>query len=97
MLYKKIAWWSGDGYDYGDNWEHEIVVQSTVTDYDKNYPACLLGEGNAPPEDVGGVSGYEEFLEIMKNPKHTEYENTRHWVQSQWYKEFDILCHKLVG
>lgn len=51
------------GYDYGDNWEHEIIIRGTINDYEKNHPVCLMGEGNTPPEDVGGTSGYEEFLE----------------------------------
>jgi hypothetical protein len=77
-------------YDYGDNWEHKITIQGINTEYDKNHPTCLMGEGNAPPEDVGGVGGYEEFLEIMSNPSHTEYKNMKQWVRSQWYKDFDI-------
>lgn len=49
-----------------------------------------MGEGNAPPEDVGGVSGYREFLKIMADPRHEEYKSTLKWAQSQWYKDFDI-------
>lgn len=76
-------------YDYGDNWEHEITIQGVNTDYDKNYPTCLMGEGNAPPEDVGGISGYKEFLEIMADSNHIEHENMQQWAQGQWYKDFD--------
>jgi hypothetical protein len=77
-------------YDYGDNWEHEITIRGTNTDYDKNYAVCLMGEGNAPPEDVGGISGYEEFLKIMADPNHVDYETMQRWAQSQWYKNFDV-------
>jgi len=77
-------------YDYGDNWEHEIIIRGTNTDYDKNYPVCIMGEGNAPPEDVGGISGYEEFLEIMADPNHDDYGDMQKWAQSQWYKNFDV-------
>ena len=77
-------------YDYGDNWEHEITIRGTNTDYNKNYPVCLMGEGNAPPEDVGGISGYEEYLKIMADPNHAEYETMQKWAQSQWYKNFDM-------
>ncbi|MGK0469385.1 plasmid pRiA4b ORF-3 family protein [Clostridium sp.] len=76
-------------YDYGDNWEHEITIQGVNTDYDKNYPTCLMGEGNAPPEDVGGIYGYKEFLEIMANSNHIEHENMQQWARGQWYKDFD--------
>ena len=77
-------------YDYGDNWEHEITIRGMNTDYDKNYPVCLMGEGNAPPEDVGGISGYEHFLEIMANPNHDDYETMQKWAHSQWYRNFNL-------
>lgn len=77
-------------YDYGDNWEHEITIRGTNPDYDKNYPVCFMGEGNAPPEDVGGISGYEDFLEIMADPSHVEYGDMQKWAQSQWYKTFNL-------
>lgn len=77
-------------YDYGDNWSHEIAIETANTDYDRNYPVCLMGEGNTPPEDVGGISGYVEFLNIISNPDHKEYRNMCQWAQSQGYKEFDI-------
>jgi len=77
-------------YDYGDNWEHEITIRGINTDYDKNYPVCLMGEGNAPPEDVGGISGYKEFLKIMADPNHVDYKMMQTWAQSQWYRNFDV-------
>ena len=77
-------------YDYGDNWEHKITIQGIKTEYDKNYPTCLMGEGNAPPEDVGGIGGYEEFLEIIDNPSHIEYKNMKQWARGQWYRDFDL-------
>jgi len=49
-----------------------------------------MGEGNAPPEDVGGIPGYEEFLKIMGDPNHVEYETMLEWAQSQWYRNFDV-------
>lgn len=77
-------------YDYGDNWVHEIIFQERIDDYDRNHPICLNGEENAPPEDVGGISGYEEFLNIMADPTHEDYKTMRGWAESQWYKDFDI-------
>lgn len=77
-------------YDYGDNWEHIITIQGINTEYDKNYPTCSMGEGNAPPEDVGGIGGYEEFLEIIADHSHLEHKNMKQWARSQWYKDFDV-------
>lgn len=77
-------------YDYGDNWEHEITIRGINTEYNKTYPVCLMGEGNAPPEDVGGIPGYVEFLKIMADPNHVDYETMQKWAQSQWYRNFDL-------
>lgn len=77
-------------YDYGDNWTHQISIRGIIPDYDKNYPTCVMGEGNRPPEDVGGIPGYEYFLEIMSDPNHDEYESMKDWVDGQWYRDFDM-------
>jgi len=77
-------------YDYGDNWLHEIVVLGIIPDYDKNYPICVLGEGDAPPEDVGGAIGYNDVLEIVADPQNDDYETTQNWAKNQMYKHFDI-------
>lgn len=77
-------------YDYGDNWEHTIEVESVLSDFDKNYPVCLEGQGDRPPEDVGGESGYMEFLEIINNPQHEDYKQMKSWFESQYYKGFKI-------
>ncbi|WP_112180284.1 plasmid pRiA4b ORF-3 family protein [Paraliobacillus zengyii] len=77
-------------YDFGDDWQHRIVVEDFINDYDKNHPTCVAGEGNAPPEDVGGEPGYEEFLEIIKDPTYPDHQNMQRWGISQGYEEFDI-------
>lgn len=77
-------------YDFGDDWQHRIVVEEFINDYDLNHPTCLAGEGNAPPEDVGGETGYEMFLEIIEDPMHLEYQHMKSWGTSQGYENFDI-------
>jgi hypothetical protein len=84
--YKRMQY----NYDFGDDWQHYIKVEKIIDDYNLNYPICLEGEGNTPPEDVGGKTGYEEFLEIIADEKHSEYKNMLSWVERLWYKKFDI-------
>ncbi|MFU8766680.1 MAG: plasmid pRiA4b ORF-3 family protein [Candidatus Methanoperedens sp.] len=73
-------------YDFGDNWEHRIQLEK-ILPREKNvdYPVCIKGKRACPPEDVGGIWGYEEFLEIIKNPDHEEYEEMLEWAG----REFD--------
>jgi hypothetical protein len=77
-------------YDFGDNWEHEVVVENIIDNYEWNYPVCLAGEGNTPPEDVGGEGGFEVFLEILADPSHPDYKFMKNWGSQQRYREFDI-------
>lgn len=77
-------------YDFGDNWQHYIEVERIIGDYDKNYAECIDGVGNTPPEDVGGISGYQQFREIIADPQHEEYESTLRWAESLNYRDFDI-------
>jgi len=77
-------------YDFGDDWIHEVEVEKTIEEYDAPYPVCLEGEGNTPPEDVGGSHGYEEFLHILANPQHPDYDHMLRWGKMQGYKPFDL-------
>ena len=53
-------------YDFGDSWEHDIVVEQTLdVDPDVTYPLCLAGKRACPPEDCGGVGGYENLIEAL--------------------------------
>lgn len=73
-------------YDLGDYWKHNIILEDIVEDYENNYPICMDGGGVCPPEDVGGVLGYMDFLEIINDKNHPEYEATKKWADSQNYK-----------
>ena len=55
-------------YDFGDNWEHRIVVETiSIADANASYPQFLGGERRCPPEDCGGPPGYFEFIENIAN------------------------------
>lgn len=68
-------------YDYGDNWEHEIVVEeiSEPKEY-AFYPVCLEGERACPPEDCGRVTGYDKLLGALREDSNAylvpEYDST---------------------
>jgi hypothetical protein len=68
-------------YDFGDSWQHEIVLEQILPrDSGSKYPKCIAGERACPPEDCGGVWGYQEFLEAIMDLNHEEHERMLEWV-----------------
>ncbi|MBF0550941.1 MAG: plasmid pRiA4b ORF-3 family protein [Deltaproteobacteria bacterium] len=58
-------------YDFGDGWEHQILVEKIQPlEPGKDYPVCVTGKRACPPEDIGGIWGYDFFLQAIKDPKH---------------------------
>jgi hypothetical protein len=56
-------------YDFGDGWEHDIVLEKRLDpDPDPQIPACLAGNGACPPEDCGGPWGYGDLKETLDDP-----------------------------
>ena len=79
-------------YDFGDNWEHEIVVEKILPlEKGRNYPVCVAGKRADPPEDVGAGWGYMEFVEAMRDPKHPRHAEFKEWYEDPFDPEaFDI-------
>ena len=68
-------------YDFGDSWMHDLVVEKILpAEKGAHYPVCITGKRACPPEDVGGVWGYEDFLKTISNPKHPEHDEMMEWV-----------------
>ena len=75
-------------YDFGDSWEHEIVVEKCVaSEPGYAYPACLAGERHGPPEDCGGIPGFYNFLEAISDPEHEEHQDLLDWVGGSFAPE----------
>jgi pRiA4b ORF-3-like protein len=68
-------------YDFGDNWEHDVVIENIVAgNSGSDRPLCLGGKRHRPPEDCGGPPGYQNFLEAFSDPAHEEHEAMLEWV-----------------
>lgn len=78
-------------YDFGDGWNHEIVYEGECPKQEKlKYPLCLAGARACPPEDVGGIPGYQHFLKVITSPQHLEHQSLLDWVGGQFDpNEFD--------
>ncbi|XP_044254808.1 uncharacterized protein y4hQ-like [Tribolium madens] len=77
-------------YDFGDNWEHLVVLEKILPfKTTVSYPKCVGGRRACPPEDCGGVSGYAQLLKVLANPSHRDYqERITNWLD-QFYPNFD--------
>ncbi len=73
-------------YDFGDSWWHEITVEKTLPiDVVASTTAlCLDGARACPPEDCGGVWGYDNLLKVLKNRKHPEHRSMKEWIGGAW-------------
>lgn len=83
-------------YDFGDNWVHIITLEQMigegqfVSELSKEEELrlfrvplmCMDGARSCPPEDVGGIFGYQEFCEAVINPKHDRHKELGEWYDS---------------
>ncbi|MCO6441647.1 MAG: plasmid pRiA4b ORF-3 family protein [Nitrococcus mobilis] len=69
-------------YDFGDGWQHKLVLEK-VRPYEEGepLPRCLEGKRACPPEDCGGIGGYEHLLEAVSDSKHPEHEELSEWLE----------------
>jgi hypothetical protein len=82
-------------YDFGDNWEHLITIESIEfgEDCDLSGGAFVIGGARAcPPEDVGGVPGYQDFLEtLLTEPNSEEAAHLLNWLggdfDAEWFDQ----------
>jgi hypothetical protein len=78
-------------YDFGDNWRHKVLLEKVLPAGTISRPMCMDGRRRRPPEDVGGPSGYEEFLSVTFEPEHEESERFRQWGGGTFHaEEFDL-------
>ena len=87
-------------YDFGDSWEHEILLEKILPpESGVRYPVCLTGKRACPPEDCGGVWGYAGFLEAIQNPNHPEHDDMLEWIGGSFDPEaFDLdAVNRVLG
>ena len=79
-------------YDFGDGWEHDVVVEAIEPRQAGSTPPVCIGGGRAcPPEDCGGPWGYEELLAALADPTHERHEEFSEWLPEGFDPEaFDI-------
>jgi len=79
-------------YDFGDSWRHVITVEDIQPGtQEQTTPRCLAGARACPPEDCGGVGGYDYLLETLHNPHHPEHTEMCEWVGEHFDPELFSL------
>ena len=66
-------------YDFGDGWQHRIVLEAVASTALVPAARVLEGRRACPPEDVGGLGGYELLLEALADPKHPSHRELKAW------------------
>lgn len=76
-------------YDFGDSWRHQIALEKILPpDPLFKHPFCLAGKMRCPPEDSGGVHGYADMLEKLKDPKGDHYQDAAYWLGTEYDPEY---------
>ncbi len=81
-------------YDFGDGWEHDIVLEKRLTsDAVERVPTCLSGKGACPPDDCGGPWGYVDLKDALADPRHEDHEDMLDWLGLERAEDFDpVAC-----
>ncbi len=69
-------------YDFGDSWRHVVALEEILAASSQKslMPKCVAGARACPPEDCGGVGGYEELLRALKDRKHPQHRSMKEWL-----------------
>lgn len=80
-------------YDFGDGWSHSIILEKFESlENTQQLPFCLSGALKCPPEDCGGITGFYDFLSIISNKRHPDYQDTKVWAGGKFNStEFDVV------
>ena len=85
-------------YDFGDNWTHTVQIEKRLDNYIGPCPMVLKYKGDTPWEDCGGVWGFYDYIEILKNPQHEEYDEIYEWTGGGVPKyDIELVNRELTG
>jgi hypothetical protein len=77
-------------YDFGDSWEHDVLLEKILEPVPgMEYPVCIKGKRQCPPEDCGGPWRYDELLAVLANPKYEEHADMLEWLSIESPEDFD--------
>lgn len=83
-------------YDFGDGWDHKIILEKIIVKTKgTKYPSCIDGKNACPFEDSGGIYGFYNKIDILKNPEHERYDEVKDWMGDE-VNLTDFDCKNVV-
>jgi hypothetical protein len=81
--------WIRYEYDFGDGWIHRLTLEKILVQplREARMPRCIAGRRACPPEDIGGVPGYEQALDVLADSSHPEHQELREWLGGSFESE----------
>lgn len=79
-------------YDWSDDWTHHILLEKII-DKEITYPRCIRGAGTCPPENCGGIPGYENLMQALNDPKNPDHKEARKWVGLKRGENWDLNAY----
>jgi hypothetical protein len=77
-------------YDFGDDWQHAIVIEKILPPTDsESRVEYVTGKNASPPEDCGGLPGYARMQEVLNDPSSDVYNEMRDWLGLEGDEQFD--------
>ncbi len=81
-------------YDFGDGWEHKIIIEKILPHKSSvKVPSCIKGKRACPPEDCGGIWGYQDLIEVLNDTSHPEYDEMLEWIGEDFDPEYFDVNH----
>jgi hypothetical protein len=90
--------WIQYEYDFGDGWEHRVELEKVLSaEKGVKYPRIVKGKNACPPEDCGGIWGYMDLVETLKNRKHPDHASMLEWLGLESSDDFDPTAFDLAA
>ena len=67
-------------YDFGDGWQHELVLEEILLGDESFRQMCVVGQRCCPPEDCGGPQGFAELIEALGDADHPDHQEVSEWL-----------------
>jgi hypothetical protein len=86
-------------YDFGDSWEHEIVLENTAEpEPDSTYPVCVDGRGDSPVEDSGeDEPAWIRFDQAGINTRLARLDADTHQIDPRLDDDIEIILTDAYG